>query len=139
MKRQRFIIPVRTLPCQRAESKTRPPNHFGHAGEIYIEALQSVHRWFWKVDEEFPSATVGAGRRLSGCYAGQELPQLVRQTPRHWSAHWAIWRMISCRLSSSSTGQALSHVSSGLFCGREVGAKTGRAPPTALAKCSSVT
>ncbi len=35
--------------------------------------------------------------------------------------------MISCRLSSSSTGQALSHVSKGLFCRREVGTKTGRA------------
>ena len=38
--------------------------------------------------------------------------------------------MISCRLSSSSTGQALSHVSRGLFCRagvREVGTKTGRA------------
>ena len=35
--------------------------------------------------------------------------------------------MISCRLSSSSTGQALSHVSRGLFCRagvREVGTKT---------------
>ena len=45
MKRQRFIIPVRTLPCQRAESKTRPSNHFGHAGEIYIEALQCSGKW----------------------------------------------------------------------------------------------